>query len=301
VSKQQAQVTAGFDSANSASNIGLSIENDPGLFNVDAIHLLQFPDVGASLFTDVGKVEAGSSKAVPVNGGVLQFSGGTEASLGKVPNSPPTFKTLFAIPVTALPKGGSVSFTYDGTHGVLRANVPCYAAVAYGKYETQARQLRYYPATEALPSGGVSTTFGFVVAYMPPNSVSVFQVEPFNVDDGNSEFELYRIVSDAVTTRDGEFEKPPSFPSSGTYPAKTTVVDTATFVQTERVHEIGLMDNKGRAWVRTFFVPNLEPYIGDVAYKPTKTLKSATPPSNFSPDLVLAAKQAVAKRGQGTL
>jgi hypothetical protein len=302
-------VSAAFDKASSGvTGIGLSIENDPGAYGDDVVHLLLFPNVAAQVACDIGTIEVGGTKVTNVQGGVLSFSGSAEASLGKIPNNVPTFNVLFAFDATNDSIGGlgsagsdAIGFTWDGVANVLRASKPCYAAVSYTKYETTARQLRYRGKGEPLANGGIAVTFGVVAAYYN-KSVVTHQVEPFNTDDGNSDYEMYRIVSSAITTRDGEFEKPPTFPTSGTYPDRALVLDTATFLETERVHEIGRMDAKGRAYVVTYYVPVLEPYIGDITYKPKKSLKESTLPSSlFTEEQILAAKAAVARRGQGKL
>jgi hypothetical protein len=146
----------------------------------------------------------------------------------------------------------------------------------------------------------VRTTFGVIAAYYPPRSQVVHQVQPFGVEEGNVEVELYRIVSYSVTNNDGEFENPPGYPADGSYPDRPLVLDTSQTLQTERAHEIGYMDQRGRAWVRSLFVPTVEPYIGDSNYAPTKFCKISTvPPDLFDKELIAKAANFVKSRGYG--
>jgi len=292
----QAQVQASIAPSDSA--IQLLIEPDPaGAPDLD-IHLLLYPAVGAYLAASAGVVRYGNNKSVPVAGGVITFSGSSKASLPKLPTvDNPVFMVLYSFDTQGQPIPISVQF--DRLTGAVEASAECYAAVAYTTYKTTARELIYTPLTESLGQG-TRTTFGVICAYYPPRSQVIYEVQPFSSDDGNVEVEVYRIVSGAVTNNDGEFEKPPSYPASGAYPDKTLVLDTSQTLETERVHEIGYMDQRGRAWVRSLFVPTKEPYVGDGEYAPNKSCKVSTiPPDLFSKELIAKATNWVKQRGYG--
>jgi hypothetical protein len=69
--------------------------------------------------------------------------------------------------------------------------------------------------------------------------VAVFQIQP--PQPLNLEFELYRLVSEGVATNEGMWEKPEGFPSAGSFPGSTEVLDyTQGYLQVQRVHEIGM-------------------------------------------------------------
>lgn len=293
----QTQVSAGF-SAGDGSSIELLIENDPGAYIDTDVHLLLFPAVDAFLAVSAGSIRKSGTKVVDVPQGVAIFSGGSSASLPKRPKGDtPTFQTLYSFDTQGNPS--AIGFTYDSTQGALVANSECYAAVAYTAYKSEAMRLTYTPLVERL-GAGVRTTFGVVAAFYPPRSQTIYQVQPFNVDEGNVEVELYRIVSYAVTNNDGEFERPPNYPASGAYADRDLVLDTSQTLETERVHEIGYMDQRGRAWVRSLYVPTKEPYIGDAEYKPTKVCKVSTIPAGlFGKDLIARAANFIAQRGYG--
>lgn len=299
----KAQVHPGFSlDPSGAASLGLRIIGDTGVFGDNDIHLLMIPAVNASLSTDVGAVRFGATKPYNVPGGVLQFNGGTIATLPFQPGfSNPQFKSLMSFDLSGNP--AAVTFSFDGLNNQVKASRACYAALAFSAYEAAARIILYTPETTIL-GPGTSTTFGTIAAFAQPNNLVTFQVQPTSSDEGNIEIELYRRVSFAVTTPDGEFEQPPGYPGTGSYPDRPLVIDVSTSLRTERVHEIGLMDAAGRGWVRNFFVPVKEPYIGDVPYSDTllATLGckiSTLPPSQFSTELILKAKQFVNSKGYG--
>lgn len=301
--KLQAQVQPAFSPDGGAGvSIPLQIIGDAGAYGDNYIHLLLIPAVGATISVDVGRVEAREVKPVTVAGGVVTFGGSDTASLPALPGAKfPSLRVLYSFDTSGNLSPNSV--TYDNVSNTLRLLRPAHAAVAYGEYETTGRVLLYTPETQTLGKGTLQK-FGVIAAFYPPSSQVIHQVEPPTFDNGNIEIELYRRVSGAVTTPDGEFEKPPSYPTTGTYPDRSLVIDVSTSLLTERVHEIGLMDGSGRAWVRNFFVPVKEPYVGDVTYANNllNTLQykeSTLPVGQFSSELILKAKSFIAQKGYG--
>lgn len=294
----QAEVSAQFGV--DGSRVNLSIENDPGATFVPLgdVPLLLFPAVDAFIATNVGTVRFGSNRAVNVPGGIVQISGGNETSLPKRGDAAsPTLKVLHAFDTTGAPTG--IGLSYDPATNIIRADKNCHAAISYTPYRTFARELIYRPVIDSS-----SSTYGVISAFYPPSSMTIFEVQPFGVDTGNSIFELYRIVSESVTTPDGEFEKPPGWPTSGAFPGNPIpALNPMIAAVFQRVHEIAQMDSTGRVWVETYFHPNLSPYQSDVAYKPVKRLVESNVPTSrgFSTDIILKAKNEVSRRGQGKL
>lgn len=295
--KLQAEARVSFASTTGDSP-PLLIERDANAYaDLDA-HLLLYPAVDAFLATSAGTVRKGSVRNVEVGAGIVVFSGSATAQLPKPPTAEnPTFQVLYSFDRKGQSRPTSIAL--DAVTGELKADAEVYAAVAHSPYKSRALELIYTPLTERLGTG-VRTTYGVIAAYYPPTSQAIYQVEPFDVDQGNVEVELYRIVSYSVTNNDGEFELPPNYPADGAYPDRSLVLDTSNTLQTERAHEIGYMDQRGRAWVRSLNVPTLEPYVGSVDYKATRHCKvSSIPEGLFDKELIARASNFVKSRGYG--
>lgn len=283
-------------------SIPLQIVGDPGFYTGTDIHLLLLPGVAATIRANVGSVRTGAVKPVDVSGGAVQFSGSNTAQLPALPmfGAPPTINVMFAFDLKGVPI--SVGVTCDPSDGKLTASAPCYAAVAYGAYKTSGLELIYTSSVDIVGiDGSAISTFGVVAAFYPPNNITTYQVQPPHSDFGEAGVELYRITSAAVTTPAGEFESPPGFPSTGTYPGKAFVLDIATYLQTERVHEIGYIDGvTGATRVWSPHIPVLEPYVGDTGYKIKTNCKVVTlDPKKYPSDLLSKAKSFIASRGLG--
>lgn len=294
----QAQATAQI-APGGGDSISLSFEQEAGIRTDLDVHLLLFPPVDATLEASAGKVRKGIAKTIDVAGGVITFNGGDTAHLPKLPViENPVLKVLFAFDM----QGAAISpgISLDGATGTLKANAPCTAAVSFTPYQTRALEVVYTPLVENLGTG-TKSTFGTIAAFYPPRSMTTYQVEPFNIDLGQSDIELYRIFSNSVTTSEGEFERPPNYPASGSYPEKTKVLDTSQTLETERVHEIGFINERGYAFVREYFVRTLEPYIGDSAYAPIKKYREsgALDPKKYPKDLIAKAMNFIKSRGLG--
>lgn len=294
-SRVTASTVARFATRN--SGFPLVIERDPGVFSDSDAHLLISPaNVATKIVANVGSVRLGATKPVEVAGGILQVSGGS-ASLPRMPiYSSPEFRVLFAFDIET---GDEITpqVTYNGVNNEVRLSLPCYAAIEYTRYTGRVQELIYTPLVEA-SSAGSNTTFGVIAAFAPPSSLTVYQVDG-TTEAGTDDIELYRIISYAVTTPDGEFEMPPGYPGSGAYPGKPTL-DLTTHLRTERVHEIGKMRSDGYAFVTTYNVTRLNPYIGDLGYTIPTVCRSATlDPNKYSKSVILKAKDFIASRGLG--
>lgn len=299
-----AHVVARFP-ASAGGGRGLTIEADPGIYGDSDVHLLiSPPGVATIIGTDIGSVRLGSTKPIPVDGGILQISGSNTANLPRFVGggTTPMFEVKLAI-IDGVQS--EVSFTYNQLTNELRLSEAAHAFVKYSDYEIRAQELIYTPEVGMFPGGGALVRYGYVWAFAPPDDLVLYQVTPANLDLGNSEYEIYRITSPVIGNGTGiEYEKPPNYPNSGAYtaPPVAFVLELEGTFQTKRTHEIGLMDSLGRAWVRTFFRANLEPYIGNSNFTPTKTLEPSTLPDDiFDKSLILKAKNIVAARGQGKI
>ncbi len=293
----QAQVTAPFRIAG-AGQIPLAIQGDSGLYADSDIHLLLTPNVAAELHASPrgAEVRLGGSKIIDVPGGVLTFSNSDTAALPFVPTeSNPEFSPGIAFDSLGQPV--SVSAFYDAPAFSVRASRKFTGSIDYSAYQTTARILTYTPLVETF-GDGARTTFGSITAYYR-GSLLVYQVQPTTILNGAALIELYRIYSYKVITHDGEFEAPPTYPTSGAYPGKTLVIDTDGW-KFERPHEIGYIDDQGHAYPQTPNVQILEPYVGDGTYTPTKFKRIATlDPTKYPPEIIAKANDFVRSRGLG--
>jgi hypothetical protein len=295
----QAQVTASFRPGGGLGEIPLAISGDPGLYTDSNIHLLLTPNVAASVAANVGSVTLGGSKVIDVAGGVITFNDSETATLPYVPTGAlPEFATLFAFDSVGLPV--SVSVFYDAAGLAVRASRKFTGAVAYTAYQTTARILTYTPLTE--PFGkGARTTYGVIAAYYQ-GALVIHEVQPPNILESNAVIELYAILSYSVTTRDGEFEIPPGYPNTFTYPSSALELDTSLVAKNERVHEVGYINERGFCWVETKNVVIREPYVGVGGYKPVKSKRTATlDPAKYPSDIISKAADFIASRGLGNI
>jgi len=276
----------------------LLIERDTNAYaDLDA-HLLLFPAVDAYLATSAGSVRKGNVRNVDVGPGIVVFSGSSTAQLQKPPTADaPTFQVLYAFNREGMPVPTGVSL--DRNTGELRADADVYAAVAHSAYRSRALELIYTPLVERMGNGS-RTTYGVIAAYYPPSAQTIYQVEPFDIDQGDIKIELYRIFSYSVSNQDGEFEFPPNYPGDGAYPDRSFVFDTSSSLQTERVHEIGYINQRGHTWVTPLHVPIMEPYIGAGDYTPKLYYReNRLNEKDYPQDLIAKAKAFVASKGFG--
>jgi len=294
----QRQVVVPFSPGSDAQQ--LAIENDPGFYADSLSHLLLIPDVGATVRADPGEVRLGNSKLIDVPAGAMTASG-SSATLPHPPvGTAPVFKTLFAVD----PKGNfitDVGAYYDSASFQVRfAREVAQAAITYSAYKTSARMMTYTPKIEASPSGGSKVTYGVITAWYQGTLV-VFQVTPPSVQQGLALIELYRRTSPKIINADGPFEKPPGYPTVGTYPGKSYVLDVVGSREIDRVHEIGFIDTDAHTFVYTPSVDILEPYVGDTNYAPTITTKIATlDPEKYSKEIIGRARDFIKSKGLGT-
>lgn len=292
-----ASVVARFPQPDAGGALAIQPDLDP--YSDDAIHLLLLPASGdVSVYASVGDVAVGDVKAVWVPSGAVTFSGGSTASLPYSPSeSGPELRTLYALNT----EGDSpfISFRYDGASNVLSASQDCYAGVSYSAYKTAALRLAYRPLRRPLGLG-VSLEFGMIVAFRRPRGPEVtYEVQPFQLFNGNAFYELYKITSRTVSTPAGEFERPNNFPAvPGTYTGSGFTLDTSVAMENKRVHEIGYMDEAGRGWPFVIAHPTLEPFVGDNTYTPTKTVELAAI-TQFPRNVQLKALEYIASRGLG--
>lgn len=272
------------------------IELDPAFYDDNDRHLLVYPTDAGPIVTNLGRIAVRGVKEVHVPGGILSITGDSADLVKQPAGEIPEFKTLFAFTEKGQPTG-PVGARYDAATKKVILNQKCTCAISYGPYLAQALQVTYTPLTERL-GDGVSVTYGVVAAYHQ-GAITVFEIPPLEEDDnGNAIIELYRIFSKKVINADGAFEKPPGFPTTGSYPGKSFVLDTTQAMEIERVHEIGFMNQRGYAWAETYTVSVLEPYVGDGNYVVALENRVSTlDPAKYSASLRQKAMDFIKSKG----
>jgi len=288
------------ENGDSVAAANLAIEGYEGAVPADGnVHLVLFPaDLRIQLVSNIGEIQRGDIIPIFVPGGTITFSGSQSVSLPRRPQySSPTLTTLFAFDENGLPTTANIR---TDAFGQVVSDKKIYAAIAYTDYVTSGQRFTYRPVTNNLPGGGTTKTFGVIAAFFPPTKeMLIYQVQPVDINTGDWQIELYRLVSYSVATPEGEYELPPNYPTDGNYPGSTTIIDPATSLKTQRVHEVGFMDANGRGYSRTYTVQTLRPYDSDTNYKPVKTCITTPPGGNISPALKQRALNLIAGRGFG--
>lgn len=276
------------------SENALRIEPDPGNYAIGDIHLLISPPGKAtSIAVDVGAYRLGSTKPIPVPAGVVMFSGSNTAALPRAPLDDVQFRLLFAFDAKT---GQPISPAVARRGAQLVATSEFHGAVAYQAYTTLAQELIYTPLFE-----GLRTVYGVVCAFAQPSDLVIYPVPLLELSSGQEDIELYRIISYAVTTPDGAFQMPPQYPTNGNYPGKSFVLNLDTHLRTKRVHEIGRMRPDGFAYVTTYHVAKLEPYVGDLSYTIPKVFEEGNLEGAYPSEIVLRAKNYIASRKKGVI
>lgn len=134
---------------------------------------------------------------------------------------------------------------------------PVFGQLRY-EYWTDYQIYRYFPTyvgdyelfcTSSSDQYGYIMTFPLVTEAGKVPETEIFSIRP--PEPLNFEFELYRVTSEAVAVSEGLWEKPESFPASGSFPGVSDVLDyTQGYMLVERVHEIGMValhDNERQA------------------------------------------------------
>jgi len=291
----QSQAVVRF-SDGAGGKIPLQIIGDTGVWADTDIHLLLLPDVNATLKTNVGRATLGNSKVLDIAGGVIEISGSDVASLPFIPSVPPSLTSLFAFDSEGNDLG-SVAAWYDPVTFQVRLSHVCTGAIEFSQYKASARMIAYTPKVEAIGQGS-KTTYG-VIAARYQKSVVIHQVQLPTIERGEAVIELYKRYSYKVINADGQFEKPPGYPQTGTYPGKSMVLDVVGSREIQRVHEIGFINQNGRAWVYTPNVTILEPYVGD-DYTPTISCQiAALSPEQYPANIIAIAQDFIRSKGLG--
>jgi len=168
----------------------------------------------------------------------------------------------------------AVSVTADA-NGNLRASQPFHGA-ALVTYTAEYRLLRYDYGIEALAGGGARITAGTVLAWHG-GEVADFEVEPLQLGDSEPDTAVFfRDVSFTILQQSEEFERPPSWPDTTWGPGGTEIPVASAinpapdpdeaWVEHERVHQIGRIDDACRVSLDTYFVTPAAPFVGTSNY-----------------------------------
>lgn len=278
----------------------LSLENDPAAFvGFDGVALILTDNIShgsLQLLATVGSVQIINTSTKHIKASYTTISGQQTYSL-PYPGVSVEIVLAFNAEEAPIPYPG-VGITYSADQKTAIFSVPFYGIIKVGEYDQPVSVLKYFPLIESL-GAGTKVTYGRVAAYKA-GQLAVVEPQPFNVKNGEDEFEIYRVESKGLINDKGAWEYPNGWPNNPSYPNGAEAPKPRVGVVTTRVHEIGLIAASGYFYSRAYDVPVNRPYFGDSAYQPVKEVVKGNGLSKLPMDLQLKAQQIIQQRGKGS-
>lgn len=285
----------GFSFAKDAGSGSFSLENWNGDVGFGAVAMALYdtmdgPKQTKRLYASVGTIidfQMTGERTVPP-----QFIEVNGASTASVPDNA-DFEVLFALdqngthittPNTIRRGGGEVQFSRI-FWGLIRI----------ASHTVSFSVLKYTPQKQG--EYGSIWTFGVVAAYRN-GRLAVCHVSPLESGPGVDEIEVYRVESQSLINKEGEWELPDGWPNNPSYPNGAKPPKPRIGVLTTRVHEVGLVTPQGYFYSRTYDVQNQKPYFGDNTYTPKTTIVQGSGFSRLSDQMKVKAQEAMVRRGK---
>lgn len=272
-----------------------------------------YPAVDAEVFVTAGSLSGGTTRVTTITAAAI-FNGSDTANVEYPITRLISAELLVSHPVTNYNVlggiGGGGGFALDKAiqqsttiaEGItvenyqLKAAAPLYGAYLV-TYETSYKEYRWRHGAPASPKVDF---IGMAVATLKTGeatSLTLLATEaggennatdpetpstPEVVVVRESRTELYRVVSDYVSDPDGQWEKPPNFPTDIVYPGASIEEgpDQDIYIVSERTHELGNVDRFGSIREELFTVRVLQPYSTNSNYRPKYRLEWQPMPDN---------------------
>lgn len=301
MSKLSTSLTFAFgDGGESGSE--LSVENFQqiyvGLGSLALAVIDTLPAGPRTLYTTAGTVvDINRTEQKTIDASFLQVDGIRTVKI----HANATYSILFAFDVNGTPI--TVVETARVRNEVTFSEV-FYGLIKVNSYTVPVSILKYTPgrvtATSVVSTAfSITDTYGIVAVYKQ-GTLATCEVQPPTVSDGSDELEIYRVESEVVLNKEGEWEMPSGWPDNPTYPNGATPPRPRIGVVSTRVHEIGMVTSEGYFYSRAFDVAVQKPYFGDSSYKPTTSVVQGSGFSKLTPAMQVAAQEAMARRGKGS-
>jgi len=261
--KLERTVPVPFQTGSVGLSLSLELSNDPlGLDDIPppvvglgALELIEptfgwrairlFPSVKATIRTTRGTVQD-TNQVLSLNRSEYVVFNGSDTSSLQYPrgSTTPTFSVEQALDANGGPVG-SLSFVSTDKRAELKANKAFFGIIKV-TYVAPYRVYRYRP--EFIPGGNsvqglyLQRNYGMVLALYDGAS-AVIDIPPSSQNEPDIRFkELYRVTSVVQVNENGAWERHPTFDSGGTYGGGAPTM-SSTYVEYERVHEIGSVQN----------------------------------------------------------
>jgi hypothetical protein len=181
--------------------------------------------------------------------------------------------------------------------GIVKFNMPWWGVVIISPYTKDFKLLQYTPFIHKFANGGEERIYGVVAALKNGRMVTA-EVFPPTWGSGHDETEVYRVESQILINREGEWEVPNGWPDNPTYPNGATPPKPRVGVVSTRVHEVGMVTKTGLFWSRTYSVMPARPYSGDPVFKPKVSVVKGRGFETLSDALKLQAMEIMRDRGK---
>ena len=263
-------------------SVGLVLELDkivPILGNPAGIATIrQYPPVRAELFASVGTVEKLGIEREKIEAELIRFSQSATANTSKIMDSSVKITNKWALDISSGKSVRGLRFTPKLGTTIVEAS-EAFTGVILITYTSSYRELEYEFEFEpegvldlaSNPNAVFSPEFGIlnffsatILAYYEGATASLELTPPVNNNRTATEMiEIYKVISRVVVNSDGAWERPDEWPDKNTYknyPGFTGPDIGDAYVEHERVHEVGFVDDFGRFTFNSFFTLARKPF-----------------------------------------
>lgn len=239
--------------------------------------------VGSVALKLVDTIPTGALQLFSTYGGVSIYGGGDELVKERleVVTKQKVFTSRYGESVGVVlaldDEGGPVyPVILPDTYGrVWTSDIKFTGLIRRGAYTRPYMILRYTPTVAGLAGGAALITYGTVAAYKA-GRFATYDPEPLGLLDVNDK-EVYRVTSKSVVNDQGQWEFPPGWPATNTYPGGgSPQPEEESGVVTVRVHEICMVNDNAYTYVRNYPIFNAQPFTGNVDWKPVLTFTEAS-------------------------
>lgn len=162
-------------------------------------------------------------------------------------------------------------YDFDSAQNAWVLSQKVYGVIKRSSYRRNFYVLKYTPEFPRLITNvadlGNIVKYGTVAAFHS-GKFATLDMNPYDVGD-EFQYEVYRVVSTILVDPEGQWENPDGWPNNPSYAGdKKPVPEAGLGVQSERVHEMCTITERGLYRTRQYSVPICKPFQGSVDYKP---------------------------------
>lgn len=283
-------LTVPFSPGNS-EEIGLSLELDrvePLVGNPAGMAIVrQYPPVDAELFVSRGEISVVGIVREYLEAEVVTFEQSTTANTSKIMNRDVTIVKDWAFDVSTGREVRNARFTPHLGTTLIESSKPITGGVIV-TYSSLYKELEYIFDVEIVDKthdaasgiiGDINMYTGALVAYYEGATATLILRPPrLTSATATESLEIYKVVSRVVVNDKGAWEKPENWPDDNDYeqyPSAEGPDVGDPYIEDERVHEVGLVDDFGRFTLQTRHTPNRQPFEEISLFKPPYKFSSS--------------------------